>query len=187
MKKILFVISLLLLLIVLLHSCKKEEEISDYLPLKVGAIYKYNYLASYTYVYESSLTKGECIWTFIRKSVDTPVVYQVEQSFTGYYLYDYYTGRHDSTHYENQITTLNFEILNDGTVTVTFPVPYWGDSKVIIKRLLQSDEIDICYTLEPIINSVCLRKDVGITKLSYWSCGNHCSSVCYSLIEGPFY
>ena len=188
MKNILSVISLLVLLIVLLPSCKNKEgkeEINDYLPLKVGAKYKYNYLASYTYVYESSLTKGECTWKFISKSADTPVVYQVEQSFTGFYLYNYYTGRHDSIHYENQISILSFEVLNDGTVAVTFPMPYWGGSKVTFERFIQSDKTDTCFTLNPVINRGCLRKNVGITNLSYSSCGNHCSSVCYSLIEGP--
>ena len=194
MRYILFVLSLLVFSIVLLLSCKKKEdkedkvaEINDYLPLKVGVKYKYNYSASYSYVYENSIKKGECTWTIISKSVDTLVVYQVEQSFSGYYVYRYYTGKKDSTHIENQITILSFRVMNNDNVSFTFPVPYWGNSKVIIKRLIQSDEMDICYTLDPIINSVCLRKDVGITNLSYWSCGNHCSSVCYSLIEGPYY
>jgi hypothetical protein len=120
-------------------------------------------------------------------SVDTPVVYQVEQSFNGYYVYNNYSGQKDSTQIENQISTLSFEVQNDGNVAFAFRVPYWGDSKITIKRLMQSDIIDICFPLEPIINSICLRKNVGITNLSYSLCGNHCSRVCYFLIEGPFY
>ena len=136
MRNILSVLSLLVSLIVLLPSCNKEdkEEINDYLPLKVGAKYKYNYLASYAYVYESSLTKGECTWKFISMSTDMPAVYQVEQSFTGYSIYYHDSGNghptRDSTQIENQISTLIFEVQNDGKVAFTFPMPYWGASKV---------------------------------------------------------
>lgn len=82
---------------------------NNYLPLEVGAKYKYNYCASYAYIYESSIKKGICTWTFISKSVDTPAVFQVEQSFSGYYVHRYYTGQRDSSLIENQITILNFE------------------------------------------------------------------------------
>jgi len=159
---------------------------NDYLPLMVGAKYKYSYTASYSYVDENSRKKGDCTWTIISKSVDTPIIYQVEQSFSGYYVSVYYTGKKDSTQIENQITTLNFEVLNEGKVSFTFPVPYWGDSKVTIKRFIPSDKIDTCFILVPIVNSVCLRKNVGITNLNFFSCGNHCSSVEYTLIEGPY-
>lgn len=188
-----FTLMLIVSLLSFLSGCKKEGDkvvptiINDYLPLKVGAKYKYNYSASYTYVSESSIKQGECTWTFISKSVDTPVVYQVEQSFNGYYVYRNYYGRKDSSHIENQISTLSFEVLNDGKVAFTFPVPYWGDSKAIFERFIKSDIPDTCFILQPIINQGCLRKDVGITNLFYVSCGNHCSIVNYSLIEGPSY
>lgn len=159
---------------------------NDYLPLKVGTKYKYSYNASYSYVAENSRKIGECRWTFISKSDDTPVVYQVEQSFSGYYVSVYYTGKKDSTQIENQITTLNFEVLNDGKVSFTYPVPYWSDSKVTFDRFIRSDKIDTCFTLNTLRNHVCLRKNVGITYLSYFLCGNHCSSVDYTLIEGPY-
>lgn len=158
----------------------------DYLPLMVGAKYKYSYTSSYAFVDENSREKGECTWNIISKSVDTPVVYQVEQSFSGYYVRVYYTGKKDSTQIENQITTLNFEVLNDRNVTFTIPVPYWGDNKVIFDRFIRSDKIDTCFTLNALRNYLCLKKNVGITYLSYFMCGNHCSSVNYTLIEGPY-
>jgi hypothetical protein len=161
--------------------------LNDYLPLKVGAIYKYKYSAYYNYVFDRSEKVGECTWKFISKSVDTTTVYQVEQSFTGYYVYEqYYPEQKDSTQIENQISTLSFVEQNDLRVAFHFSVPYWGDSKVTIQRFIYSDKIDTCFSLS-LINGVCLRKNVGITCLSYAECGNHCSSVCYSLIEGPYY
>lgn len=191
MKNIMSVISLLVLLIVLFLSCSKQEDkkaaTNDYLPLTIGAKYKYNYLATYVYSTESSTQKGECIWTFISKTVDTTVVYKIEQSFKGYYVYRYYTGRTDSSQIENQISTLSFEVLNDVQVAFTFRMPYWGDSRVIFERFIQSDKIDTCFTLNIPVNRGCLRKNIGITNLGYYECGNHCSSVIYSLIEGPYY
>ena len=197
MKNILSVISFLVLVIAFLPSCNKEDnnkkdELIDYLPLTVGAKYKYNYSASYTYVYESSIKKGECTWKFISVSVGTPVVYQVEQSFTGdsVYIRDLGSGfpvHKDSTHFENQISTLSFEVLNDGKVTFPVSVPYWGDSKVTFERFIQSDRIDTCFILTRIINRGCLRKNIGITNLNYSVIGNHNGSVSYSLIDGPTY
>lgn len=194
MRYILFVLSLLVFSIVLLLSCKKKEdkedkvaEINDYLPLKVGVKYKYNYSASYSYVYENSIKKGECTWTIISKSVDTLVVYQVEQSFSGYNVYQSeYTGKKDSAKFENQISTLRFEVLNDGNVSFIFHVPYWGESTVTLVRFIKSEKIDTCLAFS-LINRGCLRKNVGITNFFYHSGGNHSSSVSYSLIEGPYY
>ena len=204
MKNCLSVIRLLVLMIVLLPSCNKKDGnevkdnkeeikeeikertdiINDYLPLTVGAKYKYSYSAYYGYIDESSVQKGECIWTFISKSDNEPFVYQVEQSFSGYSIYrGYYTGKKDSTLIENQISTLNFEVLNAAQVAFNFSVPYWGKSKVTFERFIRSDKVDTCFTLSSIMNRGCLRKNVGITNLSFGSCGNHCSAVSYSLIE----
>jgi len=204
MKNSLSVISLLVLLIVLLPSCNNKKEIeakenkendvertdviNDYLPLMVGAKYKYDYSATYGYVDESSIQKGQCIWTFISKSVDEPVVYQVEQSFSGYYVYrSYYTGKKDSSLIENQISTVNFEVLNASQVAFNFAVPYWGKSKVTFERFIRSDKVDTCFTLNKLINRGCLRKDVGITSLNYYSGGNHGSLVEYTLVEKLHY
>ena len=202
MKNILSVICLLVILIVLLPSCNKKEDngdkghggektdvINDYLPLTVGAKYKYNYSARYSYLVENSIKKGECIWRFISKSADTPVIYQVEQSFKGdsvYYL-DYGSGpvHKDTTHFENQITALSFEVLNDGKVSFTFPVPYGGNSKVTFERFIPSDKIDTCFQLKT-FSSGCLRKNTGITNLDYFFSGIHYSSVSYTLIEGQY-
>jgi len=187
MRNILVAVSLLFLLIVLLPSCNnKHDKLNDYLPLRVGAKYKYNYLASYGYINENSVQKGECTWTFISKSFNTHVVYQVEQSFKGDYVRGNYSGPTDSVHYENQITTLSFEDRNDGNVDFTFPVPYFGDNKVTFERFIQSDKIDTCLRLNSGINSGCLRKNIGITSFNFHLIGNHQSHVSYTLIAGPY-
>lgn len=191
MKNSLSVICLLVFLIVLLPSCNNKEDtepkvdvINDYLPLTVGAKYKYDYSSYYGYVDESSVHKGECIWTFISRSVDEPAVYQVEQSFSGYSVYRInYTGIKDSTLIVNQISTVNFEVLNAAQVAFNFSVPYWGKSKVTLNRFMRSDKIDTCFMLNSLINRGCLRKNVGITNLNFYSGGNHSSHVEYTLVE----
>ena len=166
MKNFLSVISLLVLLFLLLPSCNNKERtdvINDYLPLTVGAKYKYSYSAYYSYIDESSIQKGECTWTFIGKSVDKPFVYNVEQSFNGYYVHrSNYTGKKDSSQIENQISTLKFEVLDAAKVAFNFSVPYWGDTKVTLERFIRSDKVDTCFMLNSIINRGCLRKNVGI-------------------------
>ena len=196
MKNSLSVISLLVLLIVLFPACNNKKEIeakeniennkertdviNDYLPLTVGAKYKYSYSSSYGYVDGSSVQKGECIWTFISKSDNEPFVYQVEQSFNGYSVYrGYYTEKKDSTLIENQISTVNFEVINAAQVAFNFSVPYWGETKVTFERFIRSDKVDTCFTLNSIINRGCLRKNVGITYLFYHSGGNHSSLIEY--------
>jgi len=194
MKNSLSVISFLVLLFVLLPSCNKknssdakEDVINDYLPLKVGAKYKYDYMASYGYIDGNSVTKGQCIWTFISKSTDEPVIYQVEQYFSGYTVTsNNYTGKKDSTQIESQIYSLSFEVLNSSQVAFNFALSYWGKCKVTFERFIRSDETETCFRLDSPINRGCLRKDVGISNFTYSSCGNHCSSVRYSLIEGPY-
>jgi len=187
------VICLLVLLIVLLPSCNKKDNgetkadvINDYLPLTVGAKYKYSYSAYYSYIDEGSIQSGECTWTIISKSVNEPFVYQVEQSFSGYYVYRNYTGRKDSSQIENQISTLKFEVLDASKVAFNFSVPYWKDSNVTFERFIRSDKVDTCFILNILINRGCLRKDVGITSLYYNTIGNHSSSISYNLIEGPY-
>jgi len=187
------VICLLVLLIVLLPSCNKKDNgetkadvINDYLPLTVGAKYKYSYSAYYSYIDEGSIQSGECTWTIISKSVNEPFVYQVEQSFSGYYVYRNYTGRRDSSQIENKISTLTFEVLDAPKVAFNFSMPYWGDTKVTLERFIRSDKVDTCFILNILINRGCLRKDVGITSLYYNTIGNHSSSISYNLIEGPY-
>ena len=187
------VICLLVLLIVLLPSCNKKDDgeakadvINDYLPLTVGAKYKYSYSAYYSYIDEGSIQSGECTWTIISKSVNEPFIYQVEQSFSGYYVYRNYTGRKDSSQIENQISTLKFEVLDASKVAFNFSVPYWKDSNVTFERFIRSDKVDTCFILNILINRGCLRKDVGITSLYYNTIGNHSSSISYNLIEGPY-
>jgi hypothetical protein len=189
MKNIQSLISLLFLLIALLPSCNKnnEDAINDYLPLKVGAKYNYRYSETYGYRGSGYIKKGECNWKFISMSLTN--LYQVEQSFTGYWV-NYYNGNPtDSTKIENLISTLSFEVQNDGKVAFTFPVPYWGYGTVTFQRFIQSDNNDTCFSgLERGgSNWGCLRKNVGITSLhDIWSY-NHGSIVDYSLIEGPTY
>ena len=188
------VICLLVLLIVLLPSCNKKDNgeakadvINDYLPLTVGAKYKYSYSAYYSYIDEGSIQSGECTWTIISKSVNEPFVYQVEQSFSGYYVYRNYTGRKDSSQIENQISTLKFEVLDASKVAFNFSVPYWKDSNVTFERFIRSDKVDTCFTLNKIIDRGCLRKNVGITNLNFYSGGNHSSHVEYTLFENLNY
>jgi hypothetical protein len=192
MKNIQSIISLLVLFIALLPSCNKnnEDAINDYLPLKVGAKYKYKYSDSYGYGYESSKREGECTWKFISKSADTTVIYQVEQSFNGYWV-DYYEGNPtDSTKIENQISALSFEVLKDGKVAFNFTYAFSVGgmrSPVNFERFIQSDKIDTCFIFNSIINSGCLRKNVGLTNFNYCFCGNHSAVYSYTLIEGPYY
>jgi len=194
MKNWLSVISLLVLLFVLFPSCNKkdtseakEDVINDYLPLMVGAKYKYDYMASYGYIDENSLTKGQCIWTFISKSTDEPVIYQVEQYFSGYNVTrNNYTGKKDSTQIECQIYNLSFEVLNSSQVAFNFVMTYWGKSKVTFERFIRSDKTETCFRLDSPINRGCLRKNVGISYFHYNSSGNHSRNVEFSLVEGPY-
>jgi hypothetical protein len=195
MKNILTLLSLLVLFIALLPSCNKEDEsnhhlpLNDYLPLKVGAKYKYNYSQFYHYIDGGYVKYGECSWKFISMSVDTPFVYQVEQSLTGYTVSQSqiwngsiadYIVRKDTTRIENQISTLSFEVLNDRRVAFTCP-----QTKVTLERFIQSDRNDICFTSNP-YEQVCLRKNVGITSLFVLPMhGNHQAGSRYTLIEGP--
>jgi hypothetical protein len=164
--------------------------INDYLPLTVGAKYKYNYSDRYGYIDGGYIKKGECSWEFISMAVGTTVVYLVEQSFTGDYVsyQDYGSGpiHKDSIHYENQISALSFEVQNDGKVTFHFLVPYFGAGKVTFERFIQSEKTDTCFLLT-LYSQGCLRKNVGIKDLDYTVSGNHHGSVSYSLIEGPSY
>lgn len=192
MKNILYVIGFLVLLSALLPSCNKnnEDEVNDYLPLKVGTKYKYHYSEFYRSINGGYVNYGECSWKFISMSVDMPFVYQVEQSLTGYSVSesDFWNGyqnivRKDSTRIENQISTLSFKVLNNGKVAFSWPY-----GKVTFERFIQSDKIDTCYILERIPNRGCLRKNVGITSISYFTMlGNHQAGSGYSLIEGPTY
>ncbi len=92
-------------MLALISSCDKNEFrtneviMNDYLPLKVGAKYQYKCTASYTYVYENSVTYGVCTWDFISASIDTPVVYQVKQTFNGVYVYQHYNYSDTLTHF----------------------------------------------------------------------------------------
>jgi hypothetical protein len=166
---------------VFLNSCKKEgSRVDDYLPLKPGARYKYNYLETYQYVYESSTKKGVSTWTFLAPSADAPQIYPVQKSFTGdsIHILDFGTGHpvKDSIHFENHISTIEFQVQSDGKVAL-------GAYK--FDRFIQSDKTDTCFYLSW-FNGGCLRKNVGLISLSSLACGNHCYSSKYTLIEGPY-
>ncbi len=179
---------------ILTTACHEmDERMNDFLPLKVREKYKYDYSAVYSYVYENSITYGECTWDFISASRGNPVVYQVKQTFNGFYVYEHsdFSGgpnftKTDTTEIKNQISTLTFEAMDDGEVTFTFDVPYWGNKSLTFNRYIQSDKVDTCMTLQ-LINQVCLKREVGITSFGAGSHGNHSGSVCYSLIKGPYY
>jgi len=174
------VISLLVLFIALLPSCDSLfNKENDYLPLKVGAKYKYKYSEFYHYIDGGYTIKGECSWNFIRKSAG---VYRVEQSFNGYNVWTDQFGKKDSTQIVNQISALSFEVQHDGKVAFT-----WPQTKVILERFIQSDKNDTCFRSSP-YEQVCLRKNVGITRLFVLPMhGNHQAGSGYTLIEGPTY
>jgi len=172
------------ILLSILSGCKKEavKVLNDYLPLTVGAKYKYNYSARYGYSPENTIKTGECTWNFISKSADTSVVYHVEQSFNGKSVWTDQFGKKDSAQIVNQISALSFEVLNDGRVAFT-----WPQEKVTLERFIQSDRNDTCFRSSP-YEQVCLRKNVGITSLfSLPMHGNHQKGSGYTLIEGPYY
>lgn len=176
-----------------ISSCHElDETMNDYLPLKVGEKYKYDYLAYYSYVYENSTTFAECTWDFIGVSGSDPVVYQVKQTLNGRYVYKHYDfsggvniTKTDTTQIKNQISTLSFAAMKNGQVTFTFIVPYWGNTSLTFNRFIQTDKVDTCLTIE-LINQVCLKRNVGITSFGAGTHGNHSGSVCYSLIKGPY-
>jgi hypothetical protein len=118
-------------------------------------------------------------------SAGSPVSYEVEQSFTGDSIYyqDHGSGpvQKDSTHIENQIRALRFEVLNDGKVAFS------GNGQITLDRFIQSSKDDTCFTSSP-YKQACLRKNIGITGLFFILMhGNHQRSCGYSLIEGPTY
>ena len=187
--KIFTCLSFVILALMLIISCKSKEDIvnqdivNDYLPLKVGAKYKYNYSDNYGYVNEGSTKYGECTWEFISSS-------SVQQTFNGIYIYKHsstypYDIKSDTTQIRNEISNLSFEV-SGNAVTFNHFLPYWGKVSLTFVRLFRSDGSDIC--LNPNLRSVvCLKKDVGITRLENCITGNHSGSVSYSLIEGPIY
>ena len=145
----------------------------------------------YYYLSDYSKKDGECIWDFVSASTDTPVVYQVKQSFKGLYVHrlgfqGYDPLLMDSTQLENEISMLSFKVLSDYKVTFTYLVPYWGEEYLTFERYIESDKVDTCFNLRSMDLSLCLKKDFGITKFTAFPCGKHCSSVVYSLIDGTF-
>lgn len=178
---------------VIIEDTPVNPVVNDYLPLKVGAKYKHKYSTIYVDMLDNIKRNGECTWDFKSASVDTPAVYQVEQSFNGLYVRHYYVyenGRSlyktDSVQLENEISALNFKVLKDSKVTVTFPMPNFGLEVVTFARYIQSEKIDTCFRFDGAAG--CLKKNVGINSLiSTFGPGNHYVYVSYSLMEGPYY
>ena len=179
---------------ILTTACHElDERTTNYLPLKVGQKYQYEYSEYYWYVGENSITHGECTWDFVSASVGNPVVYQVKQTLNGLYIHEYYDyssgtflTKTDSTQINNQISILTFEAPKDGEITFTFILPYRGNTSVSFNRFILSDKIDTCMTIH-FTNQVCLKKDVGISSFGAIGYGNHSGSVFYSLTKGPYY
>ena len=195
MKRIVPYLCFMIVALTLVTSCNSnkgminEDILNDYLPLKVGAKYHFKYSEYYAYLSEYSKKDGECIWDFVSASIDTPVVYQVKQSFSGLYVHRWgYRGadplQTDSIHVDNEITVLNFKVLKDRKVVFTYFVPYWGEKSLTFERFIQSVKADTCLDLGSMDLSLCLKKNVGIMKFTAFLCGNHCSSIDYSLIDG---
>ena len=179
----------------LLSSCRKNENntiqdtVNDYLPLKVGAKYNYSYREDYSYHDEVKKKAGECTWDFISASTDTPVVYQVRQSFNGLSIHrwgfmGFDPSQTDTFHIVNEITTLSFKVLKDRKVTFSYFLSFRGAASSTFERYIQSEKVDTCLFVDYVYP--CLKKDVGITNFTHYSCGNHCSILEYSLIKGPF-
>jgi hypothetical protein len=192
MKNFLSAIGLGIFLVVFLASCKKESKneviINDYLPLNVGAKYRYIY-GSYKRIQALGwMEKGECTWKFISVSAVTPLVYMVEQCFNGYrFEYDYskepYQYCTDSIKIVNQISTLSFKVRDYSKVEVALKWPWNIET---FYRFNSTDAVDFCVHLGS--TNYCLRKNVGITSYRTSSGGNNIrNSLSYTLLEGPYY
>ena len=195
MKQIFTYLSFVILAFTLIISCKSKEDIAsvdivnDYLHLKVVAKYNYSLREDYSYLDEYKKIVGECTWDFISATTDTPVVYQVRQTFNGLSIHHWGSMgldplQTDTFHLVNEITTLSFKVLGDRRVTFNYFLSFRGAASLTFERYIQSEKVDTCLFADYVYP--CLRKDVGITKLFHYSCGNHCSVLEYSLINGPF-
>ena len=169
---------------------------NDYLPLNVGAKFKYKYRDEFFGPSELSKKKvGECTWDFVSVPTDDnyvrsdsatniPVVYVVKQSFTGLCI----TGSSpkDTLKVENEISTLSFKVAIDNKVTFSFKIPYFANRTWIFDRYVQSEKTTICHTYQAPENILCLKKNVGITSICNRIQSNHFSYIQYDLMEGPF-
>jgi hypothetical protein len=184
MKKTITILFLLILVYPIL-SCHKEEKVEtkllpDYLPLKVGAKYKYEYGGSsnsgdpYGHM-DSYRDTGIVTWNFISVSVDTPFVYTVESKYNGITIHNS-NGQIDTTRFINS-STFTFKVLDDKNVQ-------WGD--FTLRRYLDSGKDEICYPFE-FPETICLRKNVGIVNHYWVQTGNfHSNSGYLKLLEGPY-
>jgi len=173
--------------------------LSDYLPLKVGSRYLYSNYASYS---EGPVVFGqpgkiigfedigECEWDFFDKTPTQPYVYRVRQTLSGLhidhkYKLDLTSIELDTTLITNRIDTLTFQENENGTVTIKCPFPYWKYVSETFERYLVSSKTDTCFFF-PVVNEICLTKNVGIKSLSFFNGGIQKGMTSYTLVKGPY-
>ena len=132
---------------------------------------------------------GEGTWDFASVSTDIPVFYVVKQSFNGLSIHCWgfmgkYPSQTDTFHIVNEITTLSFKVLKDRRVTFSYILSFRGAVSLTFLRYIESEKVHNCIFVDCVYPR--LKKDIGITNFTHYSCGNHCSILEYSLIEGPF-
>jgi len=162
---------------------------SDYLPLNIGAKYIYSHRGDY---YEPGFgfysEDGECQWEFIDRNPTTPYFYRVLQTFNGIYVAhpDYSViEKKDTTIITNQKDTLTFQVNNNGTVTITFPVMYWKYGSMSVDKYFKSSKTDTCFIVN-LKNKICLSKNIGVKSLEYIVNANHSAKTSYTLVKGPY-
>lgn len=170
-------------------SCKKDSEsIGDFLPLKVGAKYLYNYdgIVAYRATDDVFSKFGECQWEFIDMIPGATNVYNVQMTFNGICVHSKihnpnYIEYLDTIVIKNEKSTLTFQDNRDGKVKITFPVMSGGSANRLVERFLESSKIDTSFD-----QNVCLSKNIGIKYLRYEVTYNNYYRTSYTLLKGPF-
>lgn len=159
----------------------------DFMPLNVGAKYLYSYYGRLSYPGIFSSEEGECQWEFIESDPTPSHDYRVRQILNGIHIskYDSSPLKGDTTLIRNRIDTLTFKENDNGTVTITFPVMYWGSGSMTVERYMESSKIDTCF-IKNYISEICLSKIIGIKSLSHRVGANHSTLTSYSLVKGPY-
>jgi hypothetical protein len=162
--------------------------IGDYLPLKVGSKYLYEYDGSTSFhstddIYSKS---GECQWEFTEITPGVTNVYNVKMIFNGVMVHSRYHNPNyieylDTTLIKNQEYTLTFQENENGKIKITFPVMSIGYREMILERFLESSKIDTCFD-----QNLCLSLNIGIKYLRYTEHHNNFYSTSFTLLRGPY-
>lgn len=169
-----------------LSSCTRDD-VSDYLPLKVGAKYLYDYVDNYSNRSTDDIYRkfGECQWEFTDMTPGTNV-YNVKMIFNGILVHSRYHNPNyieylDTTVIKNEIFTLTFQENEDGKVKMTFPFGSLDHREKIIERFLESSKIDTCFD-----QNLCLSLNIGIKYLRYEETHNNRYGTYFTLLKGPY-